>query len=318
MADATPAAPATTTGATEAPATETAAVETPATTAAPAEGQGAAAAEGEAPATEGATGEAEKPAVEPVKPKVEPVVSKGLALLTKREAEVRKRDEAVKAREAAIDAREAKLRAAAEDPEAALTAIGLTYDQITDYYIRGRQVTPEMKAVAESKKTRDALEKLEAAEAQRSQRHVQESVAAYKTRIEDFVSSDSNKERFEYINALGEQDMIYETINRHLGTTGSILGGDLQKAMELAAEKVEEYLSEEYAERLLTTKKFQNKIQPSREVRPTANQASKNPARTLSHSQAASVPPRADVKFTNPDDTIERLIKGGLRVFKSE
>lgn len=318
MADAPSAAPATTAGATEAPSTGTPAAETTDANAAPVEGQGA------APVTEVGEGQPGTPAAEAQppavleKPKVEPVVSKGLALLTKREAEVRKRDDAVKAREAAIEAREAKLRAAAEDPEAALSAIGLTYDQITDFYIRGKQVTPEMKAAAESKKTREALDKLEAAEAARAAQHVAQSVAAYKSEINGFVASESNKERFEYINALGEQEMVYEVINRHMANTGTVLGGDLAKAMDLAAEQVEAYLAEQYEQRLLTTKKFQNKIQPSREVRPSANPAQKPPARTLSHSQAAAVPPRATVKFTNPDDTIEQLIKGGLKVFKSE
>jgi hypothetical protein len=309
MADAPTAAPATPAAAPEAPITETPAAAAPDANAAPIEGQ---------PAADAPPAEPPAAAEPPPPPKVEPVVSKGLALLTKREAEARKRDDSIKAREAAVEAREARLKAAAEDPEAALNAIGLTYDQITDYYIRGKQVTPEMKAQAEAKKTRDALEKLEADAARRESERVQGAVSAYKTEISTFVAGD-NKERFEYINALSQQELVYEVIDRHLSQTGELLGGDPKKAIELAAEKVEEYLAQEYAERLLTTKKFQNKIQPSREERPTANPAQKQPARTLSHSQAASVPPRAPVKYTgNPDEMIEQLIASGVKLYKPD
>ncbi len=272
----------------------------------------------ETPAEPPAAAAPAEPAPSAVEPKPEPV-SPRLASVFKQEAQLRKEKEAIKAREAAIAEKEAKYKAG--DPIAALEAAGYTYEQATDWVLNGKKPTPEMAQSVELKKVREDLERIQAAEAQREVEYKQQirtqAVEAFKGAIHDFTSG-TNAEKFEYINALSKQDMILEIVDSHFQQTGQLLGGSQAKAIELAAEQVEQYLTEEFADRLLTTKKFQTKIAPSRDVRPPATSAQKQPPKTLSNSQAAVVPPRATPTFTNRDDVIEGLVKSGLKLWDPE
>jgi hypothetical protein len=274
----------------------------------------------ETPATEETPAEPPAaPAPPAPEPKKEEPTAPRFAALMKQEAELRKAREEMKAKEKALEEREAKMKAG--DPIAALEAAGFTYEQATEWIVNGKKPTPEMVAAAEAKKRDEAIERLQAAEARREAEHRAEravkAAETFKTAIKDFTGS--NVDKFECINATpGGRgvEMVYQVVEAYYASTGELLGGgDRTKAIELAAEEVETYL-ESLATPLLTTKKFQSKLTPSRDVRPPATSAiQKQPPKTLSNSQAAVVPPRAPERFTNPDDVISRLVKGGLKLY---
>lgn len=254
----------------------------------------------------------------PAEPAKEEPVAPKMAVLMKQEAEVRRAREEVKAREAALEAREAKMKAASEDPLSAIESLGLTYEQITEFVLNGKKQTPEMAQSSELKKVKADLERIQAAEAQREAERQRAAAAqageTFKSAIKTFA--EANQDNFECLNKTGRYDLVMDVVEAHWNNTGTILGGSQEEAIRQASEQVEKYL-EDLAEPLLTTKKFQTKIQPTREVRPSAIPAQKQPARTLSNSQAAVVPPRAAIEFTNRDEVIERLAKE-VRLFDDD
>lgn len=273
----------------------------------------------EAAPAEGAPADPAKPADPPPAPpepatppenKPDPVGPK-LAKLMRKEAEVRTAEQALKRREEELSRKEALLQS--DDVLERLKAVGLNYEQITEHIALGKKVptaAPESKDMADLKKK---VSEMEAATAQREQAQLERNADNFRTEVRGFI--EKGGEEFEYIRALGEEDTVFAVIDSHAKKTSEWLGGSREEALRLAATQVEKYLEEKREQPLLTTKKFQNRINASSAARPPATSATKPPPKTLSNSQAAAVPPRAPVEFTTVDETLARLSKQGLKLF---
>lgn len=302
------------------PATEAQEPTAAAPEAAPAESPGTRAGEG----VQSPDSPAELAAKPPEAPKAEDKPSPQLAALMKQEAEIRKAREELKAREEKVATYEAKRKKALENPLDALAELGLDYDKITDYVLNGNKLTPAMQEAARIAKIEEQLGAIAADQAAQEAARREATVSTFKSQIRSHVAGAVDK--FEYIHAQDAHALVFDVVNQHYASTGEMLGGTPERAIELAAEQVEKYL-EERAERLLTTKKLKSKV--STVTPPSATETAQRPqvsssARqtaspsrptTLTNSQAAAVPPRAPKEFTSPEETMRDTLASGLRLF---
>lgn len=254
----------------------------------------------------------------PEQPKPESVAPK-LAGLMRREAETRKKEEALKAKEAEVAEREKKI-ASIKTPLDALMAHGYTYEQATDFILSGKKLTPELEAKSEIKDVRSQLAKIQADQARRESEAAAANVRVFQSQIQTHVGS--KPDEYEYIRAYKAEETVFDVINAHFANTGELLGGSPEEAIRLAAEEVEKHL-ETQTSAALTTKKFQSKLAAPEAPKPAApgpqaiSGQPKAAPRTLSNSQAAAVPPRAVIEFTNRDEMISRLSKS-VNLFDDE
>lgn len=154
---------------------------------------------------------------------------------------------------------------AKKDPEKILKALGLTYDEITDFYLRGG--TPKedpVKSLEERVESweRKQLEKEEAEqkrqqeEAEKRHKEVEEN---FKTSISKHI--EANTDNFEFLSNTAEnRDLVFAVIEENYINTQKIL--DVDEACKL----VEDHLESEIETRYAKTNKFKNKFMtPPRE-----------------------------------------------------
>jgi hypothetical protein len=229
-----------------------------------------------------------KEAVAPVKQAPKPPGSDRFAALAKKERAIQKQLADIKAREASVKAFESLKASATSNPLEALKALGLSYEQITQYLLNGNKPTPE----AEVSQVRQDLEKLKQEQVQREE---QAKVAAkqaaereYQQTLEDFSSEvkgfvQSNKDSYELTNMYQGEEIVLSTIEQHFANTKRIM------SIKEAADLVEAYF-EEQVKAAQQTKKFQAKQEPKvSEGQPKRESVSKSTP-TLSNGLTSSAP----------------------------
>lgn len=240
--------------------------------------------------------EPEKPAEEPKK--ADPFSEK-FAELARAQKKFREEQEAAKPLLAEAEEFRKLKASAPTNPDAALKALGLSYEAVTQFYLSGKPAeAPKSDAisaeVAELRKWREAQEREKAETLKQSQRN----------QALDLIRSEVSKEaeKFETIQALGAHDMVLQHIENVHRETGVVL--DVSEA----ADAVETFLFEKQVAPVLTTKKVQSKLsvaspQPSATRPPAQGQQS---SRTLKNSLATAAPtPPEERKPKTVEEAVE-------------
>jgi len=238
---------------------------------------------------------AEQPAEE--KPtKVDPRFS----ALAKKEAMLYREREAIKAQKAALEAAHRQVVAfeearqiAKQDPLAVLSALGLTYDDVTAKALGvEKPTTPEAEVAAvraELERFREEqAEAAQRAEAAKAQALEAERQAVIETFRRDAVAHvESNPEKYELTRIHEAASLVPQVVEQHFAKTGKLL--DVAQAAEL----VEKHF-EQLAEKAAKARKFQARTE-SQKTTPAsvpAASAAKAPAaapsKTLSNTLTAS------------------------------
>jgi len=269
------------------------------TTAAPASETptGQASAASEAPAAPASTPTAEEilaaaraaaeSKVEPERPaKVDPKFS----ALARKEAELHRAREAMKAEKAAIEeahrqvvAFEEARHAAKRDPVAALQALGISYDDLTEHVLNGGKPTPSAEVAA----LREELDQLRveqetararAEEAAAARLAAEHSAVIEEARSEAVAFVEANSSRYELTSINGAATLVPQVREQHFARTGKLL------TVEQAADLVEKHF-ESLADRIAKARKVQAKAAPAAPA-PAASPPAER--RTLSNSLTAS------------------------------
>lgn len=266
----------------ETPAPDDAPAEEPAAEAAPAEDEPA-----EEPAAE------EQPADEE---ESEPV-QKGLGLLAKRERELLMREVELKPLVKQAEAYEKAKAEAARNPDAYLKAAGLTYQQVTEFYLNRGQPTPEMQQTEVQKQIAELREEIAKRDQRDAERERTKSVEAFRGRVSKFIAQGG--EATELCQQEGEEavDLVGGIIEAHYKRSGKVM------AIDEAVKRAESAL-EQRANKYLQTKKIGGRLPPAapksaapKAARSPGQKPSSVPPKTLTNRHAAPVPPPK-----NPDD----------------
>jgi hypothetical protein len=204
------------------------------------------------------------------------------------EAELKAREAKIAELESKLNERESWFGKAKENPDEALQRLGLSYSDLTDYYLNGKKVTPDLQVKAmEDKfnsfvKQQEEKEKLAAEESKkRAQQEHEQTIAQFRKQVTDFVSS--KPEQYELINMFDSSELVIATIEAHFEKTQQVLSN------EEASNLVEKFL-EEQVEKSVQSKKFQGKFTkatPSQDGQPQKSPAG---SKTLTNNVTSSAP----------------------------
>lgn len=219
------------------------------------------------------------------------------AVLAKQERALRQREQAVKA--AAVKQAEwEKARAeATQNPLKALEALGLSYEQITQFMLNGSKPTPELELqgvkqeiAAFRKEQEDKAIALKVEQESKAKAEYQATLSGFNQEVTDFIKS--NADTYELTAMYQGESIIAATIEQHFANTKKIL------SIKEASELVEKYF-EEQVQAAQKSKKFQAKQQPKEESQPRREQAAKSSAPTLSNELTSSAPSLLPAKTEN-------------------
>lgn len=200
------------------------------------------------------------PATEPEKKTVPPFNprTREFAALTRKEREVRAQLATLKEAEGKHAKWEAAQKLAKENPDEYLRQAGLTYDDVTKFYVSGNAPAPDAKMRA----LEERIAKYETTLAERDAAALQkEEQGKVKAVIDGFVAKissvvQSNPE-YELIRSEGAVDQVYELIDLHYNKYHEILD------IDVAAKQIEATLeaqSEATVKKLLAVEKLQRKL----------------------------------------------------------
>ena len=180
----------------------------------------------------------ETPAVETKKP--EDKLAPKFAALARREKEIVEKEKAAAEREKKFQDYERRIKEAEDDPLAALEALGLTYDKLTDHILSGKKNNPDSKAIKElQKKLEDSEKRALEREQTAKQQEEQRILANFKNSQREHIKNAG--ETYELVNALGRHEDVFEVAQEYYKTHGKVLSHDE------AAKLVEDYLEKEIA-----------------------------------------------------------------------
>ncbi len=255
------------------------------------------------------------PEVAPVLPEEDPRFAARFAALTKKERSIVERERALKAKEA--DPEFAAFKAAKSggktDPMALLEAHGWNYDQLTQFVLGDRKLTPEQQV-------RLLQEQVEADKKERTDKETQaakvaeeKTIAEYHTAIARHVQT--NVEKYE-LTSLHEDGaaLVYDVIEEHWKATGGPEGGIIMPVDD-ACTAVESYLEREAREKVLKAKKFAPRTEappaggPAPETRPTTTL----PATLTNRSVTGATPVNAQTTDHLSDDDSKKAAAALLR-----
>lgn len=162
------------------------------------------------------------------------------SILAKREKEITEKEKQYKEMTSKFKDYEDSKKKAIEDPDAYLAAVGLDYNMLTEFYLKGK--TPEAAKIKKLETEIERIEKQRLEELEKIQKdndaaELNKKIEAAKTFAKKEIIDSGNK--FETINALGQYETVFEVIQAAYENDGTILTN-----IE-AAEKVEEALKEE-------------------------------------------------------------------------
>lgn len=243
--------------------------------------------------------EAPAPEKAPEPDKREIDLSNRFAALTRKERQLVERERAFKQQEKLLADYQKAKDSAKTDPMALLEAHGWTYDQLTNFVLSDRQLTPEqrLKLLEERIEGERKAKEDEAAKAEEAR--VQQAIDDHKASIKAFVEKD--KDTFELIHAQEAFDLVYNVIEQHYYQTLEAQGEGEVLPIEKAAKAVEDWLEGRARETVLKLKKFAPKETPPAAAEPEAKTQPQAP--TLTNRAVTSAPPSASPKDLSDEDS---------------
>lgn len=151
-----------------------------------------------------------------------------------------------------------------KDPRGLLSELGWDYNKLTEAQLKNfepnavdeikavrQEMQQELQALKDQQRQQREEETRKALESERQQ------YAAQVQQAKDSVAAEirSKGDEFEFINTMGEHELVYVTMQEHFAKTGKIM-----EVLE-AAKLVEEYIEQEEVAKVTGTKKFQSRFQ---------------------------------------------------------
>jgi hypothetical protein len=231
------------------------------------------------------------------------------AALTKREREILKKEQSISEREKQFKEYETKRARAKEDPAAALEALGLTYEEITEHYISGKN--PEKVRLRQiERELREAKEAREREQQESQQKQVQKQIDDFKSNLTAEVKQAG--EQFELVNHFGAYDLVYNVMDEWYREKGEIL------PVAKAAEMVEKHCELEI-QKYKNLKKMRGMFTPSEppaaptESNPTepANSEAERIVRTntLTNAQSSTGTDAGSSRLTSREEDLKMAAK---------
>jgi DNA repair ATPase RecN len=250
--------------------------------------------------------EAAAPVVEA--PKEEDNFAKRFAALSRKEKEIRAAQEEAKALKDKYTDYETAKKLAKVNPHEFLEKFGVTYEELTEYYINGRpKVDPKVQEIEERLAT---FQKQAEEKEKKLQEEVRQSaIAKFRTEQESFVKSAG--EKFELVNAAKAYDLVYQVTQEYFDANKDKVENiaDAMLSHEKAAEMVENHLEQEL-EKFSSTGKLKNKFgvkqDPKTETLAKIEQAKES--KTLTNSMTGSANPNTSRPLTR-EESIERAAR---------
>lgn len=263
----------------------------------------------------------------PKDPKQESAAAR-FAALAKREKGIVAKQQDFKAREQAFQQKEQQLsetlqrfeglkKEVADNPLRALEYLGVSYQQLTDFILKGEKPTPELQIRSLEQRMDERLKKQEDDRAawleeqkQSAHQETEEVIEAWRNKVSSFI--DSAPDDYELIR-LNEgkpivESLIEQSFHQEMQRWESegkpkhnppkILGE------KEAADKVEEWLAKQ-VEANLNTKKFKAKATPQPKAEPSESPAPAQP-RTITNNMTSSMPSTLPAK--NEADRMARAL----------
>lgn len=225
--------------------------------------------------------------------------------LASKEAGLRKKEQEMRAERETwkekIDRYERLERLKAEDPEAALQELGLSYDTLTERRLKGFG-SEEQKVVSNLQKE---LQELKQQLQQKSQNEEQERVQSALQNANAQVRQICAADEFELIQANDAYDLVLETAAEFFQATGKMV------PLDQAAKHVEQHL-ETKLERILAAKKVASRFNKSPEQSQELKvQSNAQESATLSSSLAGSTKPQSLMTEDDLRQAAMRALRGG-------
>lgn len=271
--------------------------------------------------------EAAKPVEVPKDAKAESAAAR-FASLAKREKAIVAKGQEVKAREQQFQEREKQLsdtlqrfeglkKEVAENPLKALDYLGVSYQQLTDFILKGEKPTPELQLKSLEQRMEERLKKQEDDRAawleeqkQSALQETEEVIEAWRDKVSTFI--DSLPDDYELIR-LNDGKAIVESLieqsfhqeMKRWESEGKPKENPPRILNEKeAADKVEEWLAKQ-VEANLNTKKFKAKAAPQPQEEQSKSPAPAQP-RTITNNMAASMP--STLPATTEADRMKRAL----------
>jgi hypothetical protein len=241
---------------------------------------------------------AEAAAVEAPKEVEEDGFSKKFAALSKRERELKLKDDELKAKMSNYSSVDEYKKLAKTDVNKWLEESGVSFDEITEYYLNGAQSKDPKLSEVEQKL--EALEKTlkkketDAAEAERVA-----AVNGFKTSQKEHILSKASE--YELIAATDSYELVYDVTKQHYDKTNKVLTHDEAAAM------VEAYLEKE-VEKVLKASKIRNKFATQAEYKTetgTKTEPAKETIKTLNNSMTGATGSPSS-KILTREESLER------------
>lgn len=240
--------------------------------------------------------------------------SSKFAALSRKEKAIRQRESQLEQRYAELESKLAALEKPAEpaapeeepldqllrrNPMEALKKFGWDYDKITQMTLEDGKLPADMQLQlmreemerSYNSKLEQLEKQLEEDRTQRENEKYQKVVNKFMTELNEFV--DTNGENYEFIKANDATDLVYEVIEEHYEESGRIL--DKKEAADL----VEQYLEEEFRQKIAKTSKAKKFLAPQQETEPQTPQRQSSP--TLSNAHSATASPKAERRLSEDE-----------------
>lgn len=207
--------------------------------------------------------EAEQAVAERAEVKEEPKedsfqMSKRFHQLQKKEAALQKKMQEIQEARKQVEEFNNYKAQAKLNPLKVLEALGLTYEDVTDFVANGYEPSPDQKYKELEERLEKKLRDKDQEEAKRKEAEVEYQVKRYKESLYAHIQSKSDE--YELINLEGEQEAVWELMDAWYTKHNEILDWDK------AASMVEAELEEQLKSRLSKAKKLQNLVGQPKQV----------------------------------------------------
>jgi DNA repair exonuclease SbcCD ATPase subunit len=187
------------------------------------------------------------------------------------------------------------------NPLKALEALGLTYEEITDFVANGYEPSPDQKYKELEERLERKLKEKDDQEAKRKELEVENQVKRYKESLYAHIQAKS--EEYELINLEGEHESVWELMDAWYTKHNEILDWDK------AATMVEEHLEEQLKERLSKAKKLQNLVGQPKQVSGKPNASTPKTISSSSMLSGSSSPNKSKLSDEESLELAAQLIK---------
>ena len=231
-------------------------------------------------------------------PKEDEAFSRKFAALTKREKELQKRDEELKARNSGYASVDDYKKLAKTDVNKWLEESGVTFDEITEYYLNGAE-SKDPKISEVEGKLADLEKRLKDKEENAAEIERQAAVAGFKAKQKEFILTKAAD--YELIAATDSYELVYDVTKQYYDKHNKVL------AHEEAAKMVEDYLEKE-VEKVLKASKIRNKFAAQADVKTetsTKTEPAKDTIKTLNNSMTSAANPTTSKRLSR-DESLER------------